>query len=65
MEFVPGVNYEKFAGFLGAYSIRSSAVPSIGKAEIKSLLGLAQGNRERELIRYSIFKSSGTFHISR
>ena len=29
------------------------------KNEIKQLLGLASSDREREIIRYSVFKSSG------
>ena len=34
-----------------------SSVPTIHKAEVKALLGLAQSDRERELIRYSVFKA--------
>ena len=32
---------------------------AIGKTEVKKLLGLARSDRERELIRYSVCKSSG------
>jgi len=51
IEYVEGVNYQKFACFAEAL-VRSehSSAPTIHKAEVKALLGLAQSDRERELI---------------
>ena len=61
VEYVEGVNYINFAHFAEAlFSTRAhSHAVGIGRGEIKSLLGLAQSDRERELIRCSIFKTSG------
>lgn len=61
VEFVEGVNYITFAQFAEAIvACRSVKSDKIGltKAEVKAVLGLASSDRERELIRYSIFKSS-------
>lgn len=57
VEFVEGTNYSKFALFADAM-VGDEKSP-ISKAEVKSLLGVAQSDRERKLIRYSIFKASG------
>ena len=38
---------------------RCSATVAFCKTEVKALLGLALSDRERELIRYSVFKASG------
>ena len=60
VEYVEGVNYQKFACFAEALDCsESSSTPAIHRAEVKALLGLAQSDRERELIRYSVFKASG------
>lgn len=63
--YVEGVNYQKFACFAEAL-VRSehSSAPAIHKEEVKALLGLAQSDRERELIRYSVFKASGVSSTS-
>lgn len=61
VEYVEGVNYIIFAHFSEALfgaGTRSQTV-GIDRGEIKALLGLAQSDREREIIRYSIFKTSG------
>ena len=61
VEHVEGVDYCHFAQFLEA--IFKSRTPSqhvgLDKKKVKALLGLACSDREKELIRYSIFKSSG------
>ena len=61
VEFVEGVDYVSFAHFSEA--VFRSKTPSqpigMGKNEVKALLGLARSDRERELVRYSIFKTSG------
>ena len=60
LEYVQDVNYVQLVQFLEAIVItRKSSLPSINKSELKALLGLAQSDRERELIRYSVFQSSG------
>ena len=38
---------------------REPSLSPINKSELKALLELAQSTRERELIRYSVFRSSG------
>lgn len=61
VEYVEGVDYVNFAHFAEALftANKPSQSPCINKSEIKGLLGLAQSDRERELIRYSLFKASG------
>ena len=60
VEYVQGVDYVKFACFANALqTTRQSRSLTIDKAHVKALLGLARSDRERELIRYSVFKSSG------
>lgn len=56
------MDYIKFAPLANALcssnrSVRSST--TISKSEIKSIMTLAQSDRECELIRYSVFKVSG------
>lgn len=58
-EYIEGVNYQKFACFAETLVRSECSTPTIHKAEVKALLGLAQSDRERELIRYSVFKASG------
>ena len=58
-EYVKGVNYNKFACFAEALVHRVRLQPTIDKTEVKAILKLAQSDRERELIRYSVFKASG------
>ena len=36
-----------------------SSVPSLSKPELNKLLGLAQNDRERELVKYTAFRASG------
>ena len=57
--FVEGVDYDKFVAFSESLCVTKSS-SSIGRPDIKALLGLAQSDRERELIRYSVFKASGS-----
>ena len=60
LEYIEGVNYIHVVRFLEATVMsRQQPVQSIKKHELKALLGLAQSDRERELIRFSAFRSSG------
>ena len=61
VEFVEGVDYVSFAHFSEAvFRFKTPSQPiGMGKNEVKALLGLAHSDRERELVRYSIFKTSG------
>ena len=60
VEYVQGVDYVKFACFANALQdTTASRSLTIDKGHVKALLGLARSDRERELIRYSVFKSSG------
>ena len=61
IQYVEGVVYVNFAHFAEALfsAHKLSQSPGINKSEINALLGLAQSDRERELIQYSLFKASG------
>ena len=67
VEFVIGVDYVKFVSLTDALCSANTDVsksPSISKSDIKSIMTLAQSDRERELIRYSVFKASGMSYTS-
>ena len=59
LEFIEGINYTHVVQFLEATSMSRQSSVCIKKHELKALLGLAQSDRERELVRYTAFKSSG------
>ena len=60
MELMSGVDYLKLGHFLNACaSKKSTPTPSLSKVELKQLLHLAQNDKERELVRYTVFRSSG------
>lgn len=62
-EYIEGTDYHHFSNFVQTVvAVKSSFEvnkPSIQKEEVKGLLQLAQSDKERELIRYAIYKSSG------
>ena len=61
LEYVQGVNYSNFSLLCQTLlkpNSRSST-SGLNKKAIRNLLGLAHSDRERELIRYTAFKSSG------
>ena len=59
--FVEGLDYNKFVPFLEALMVskETRTVSKVTRSEIKALLGLAQSDRERELVRYSFYRASG------
>ena len=60
MELVKGVNYRRICNVLE--SSRKKSVHStscITKTELRELLRLAQSDRERECLKYAVFKGSG------
>ena len=61
VEYNPGIDYLRFAQFLHAFvsNLCPKSQPAMDKRQVKSLLQLAQSSRERELIRYTVYKSSG------
>lgn len=61
VEYVERVNYINFAQFSESIIKSSNPTTPIGmdRNKIKALLSLATSDRERELIRYSVFKASG------
>ena len=59
VEFIESVDYRKFASICDALCRSEANSSPITKTEIKSILDLAQSDRERELIRYSVFRASG------
>ena len=58
VEFV-GVDYTQFFHFVTALQSTKSSTTTISAYEVKSILSLAQSDRERELLRYSVCKASG------
>ena len=61
VEYVEGVDYVNFGRFSESIFKFRNPTTQIGmdRNKIKALLGLATSDRERELIRYSMFKASG------
>lgn len=61
MELVQGVDYQKLALFLNARCSPTStkATPNLTKCELKQLLSFSQSDRERESIRFAVYKASG------
>ena len=60
MEKYQGVNYTKISHVLEALASSSHVNPTnLSKECAKMLLSLARSDRERETLRYAIFKSSG------
>ena len=61
LEHYHSVDYKKMSVVLNAMVAHSkSDVSRLSKSIVKKLLGLAQSNRERECIRYTLFKSTPT-----
>ena len=59
MEFFPGVNYQNIANILNAMKSSGTCNKKLDKTSVQKLLGLATSDRERECIRYALFKGSG------
>ena len=59
MEYVHGMNYGNLAQFLETSWISHTARPKISKEEMKKVLAIAQSDRERECLRYAIYRASG------
>ena len=60
VEFVERVDYVNFSHFAEAIFSSSTPLKAVfGKEQVKTLLGMACSNRERELLQYSVFKTSG------
>ena len=59
MEFIKGLDYHKLIQFLSTQWKHLTTSQNISRADIKQLLSLAHGDRERECLRYAIYKTSG------
>ena len=59
MEFVKDLDYEKVVGFLNREFDKASGKKTLTKADVRSILSLAQSDRERETISYAVYKASG------
>ena len=59
MEKTEGFDYEQLANFLSKNIEQLSRKQGITKEELKQLLKITQSERERECIRYAIYKTSG------
>ena len=66
VEYVEGVDYTNFAQYSESiFKLMNSSTPiGMDRDKIKALLGLATSDRERELIRYAVFKTSGLSQTS-
>ena len=59
-EYIQGVNYRHFQCLLNAFHLEKTTKKlSMTKQQLKSVLSLAQNERERELVRYTAVVSSG------
>ena len=59
MEKIEGLDYGQLANFLSKNIEQLSRKQGITKEELKQLLRITQSERERECIRYAIYKTSG------
>ena len=62
VEYNPGIDYLRFAQLLHAFvsNLHPRSQPAMDKRQVKwQVLQLAQSSRERKLIRYAGYKSSG------
>lgn len=59
-ELIPGVDYVKMRHFINIFIINNkSPITSLSKDHLRQVLSLAQCDRERELIKYTAFCTSG------
>ncbi len=61
MEYIHDVNYINLAQFFESSGAFNKAVntPNVSKEELKQLLSIAQSDRERECLRYAVYRASG------
>ena len=59
MEKVDGLDYEKLVKFLNS-QIQNTLRGGISREELKKLMLISESERERQCIRYAVFKSSCT-----
>ena len=59
MEFNPGVDYQNMASILNQVKSPCTSNRGLDKSSVQKLLDLATSDRERECIRYALFKASG------
>lgn len=59
MEKAEGFNYQGLISFLNKSLSQKSRPQGITREEIKQLLKITQSDRERECIRYAVYKASG------
>ena len=58
MEAVNGLDYQKLVNFLGS-KLCNGVMTGLSKEEMKELLSFARSDREREVLRYSVYRASG------
>ncbi len=61
MEKVSGMDYSKLGAIMNSLAVDTSMPkgPSLEKSVVKMLLSIAESDRERECMRYAIYKASG------
>ena len=61
VEHHPSLNYQNLIALLKTIVERQQpkSVPPLDKVTVKSLLGLCQSDKERECVRYAVFRASG------
>ena len=58
MEFIRGVDYQNIASILNKVKSPGAKNNRLDKTSVQKLLGLATSDRDRECIRYALFKAS-------
>ena len=58
MELIPRVDYEKLVNIFES-ATKATSSQALSKSELQNFLTLAQSDRERELVKYTAFKTSG------
>lgn len=58
-ELIDGIDYLKVRQFLNMHATQKKTCTPLSKVELKELLILARSDREREMVRYAAFRSSG------
>ena len=65
IEYTHGVNYARIRSLLnGIATTCTMHTPQLEKTFVKMLLGLAQSDRERENMRYAIYRASGRIPVN-
>ena len=59
LEHCPDFNYSVVLSLLNAYVAKATKTRTISKEQLKDILSMAKGDKERQCIRYTAFLASG------